>query len=421
MLTIFDSHWLPYRNAEVRAFALDNKTVPLDFYNITDSESGGDNIGRVVNTDERGFLHYGGGQGLQNVECLAVAESAIIQVSRPTGEILGQWTLKEGAKPLTANDLGTLKYADGTLAFNPAVPREWTLRNFALASDVRKGIWQEAQTVVLDNDAEYELSKWQSVIYIPGVFTHQTLNLNVSRLVADAEPRFGLKFLIVNGSDHDIKVSQAGTDISAIIPAGRQMCACAVLYLDVVWKCALALDDTPAEVKALQESSGRQYIRTSGTTSASYSWDETANTTTVQVANADADDISVSIDFNAVFDATSHSVGFESVETLRIELPADSVNKRWLVVAQPEKGVSVWHDVHVEFAIAGTSAEYKRNTNVNWKQPFAANTVMMVAETQATTYKGQTVTIVSELHTRYLNAYPNGGNFNYNLVAVNQG
>lgn len=419
MLTIFDSHWLPYRNAEVRAFALDNKTVPLDFYNITDSDSGGDNIGRVVNTDERGFLHYGGGQGLQNVECLAVAESAIIQVSRPTGEILGQWTLKEGAKPLTANDLGTLKYADGTLAFNPAVSREWTLRNFALASDVRKGIWQEAQTVVLDNDAEYELSKWQSVIYIPGVFTHQTLNLNVSQLVADAEPRFGLKFLIINGSDHDIKVSQAGTDISAIIPAGRQMCVGAVLYLDVVWKCALALDDTPSEVKALQESSGRQYIRTSGTTSASYSWDETTNTTTVQVANADADDISVSIDFNAIFDATSHSVGFNSVETLRIELPADSVNKRWLVVAQPEKGVSVWNTVLLQFAIAGTSAEFKKNPNFSWKQPRVANTVMMAAETQATTYKGQTVTIISELHTRYLNASAVG--MNYSLVAVNQG
>lgn len=421
MLTIFDSHWLPYRNAEVRAFALDNKTVPLDFYNITDSESGGDNIGRVVNTDERGFLHYGGGRGLQNVECLAVAESAIIQVSRPTGEILGQWTLKEGAKPLTANDLGTLKYADGTLAFNPAVPREWTLRDFALASDVRRGIWQEAQTVVLDNDAEYKLSKWQSVIYIPGVFTHQTLNLNVSQLVADAEPRFGLKFLIINGSDHDIKVSQAGTDISAIIPAGRQMCVGAMLYLDVVWKCALALDDTPAEVKALQESSGRPYIRTSGTTSASYSWDETTHTTTVQVANADADNISVSIDFNAVFDATAHSVGSESVETLRIELPADSVNKRWLVVAQPEKSVSVWNQVLVEFAIAGTSAEYKRSTGLGWKQPLTANTAMMAAETQATTYKGQTVTIVSELHTRYLNAKPGGPNFNYNLVAVNQG
>lgn len=419
MLTIFDSHWLPYRNAEVRAFALDNKTVPLDFYNITDSESGGDNIGRVVNTDERGFLHYGGGQGLQNVECLAVAKSAIIQVSRPTGEILGQWTLKEGAKPLTANDLGTLKYADGTLAFNPAVPREWTLRNFALASDVRRGIWQEAQTVVLDNDAEYKLSKWQSVIYIPSVFTHQTLNLNVSQLVADAEPRFGLKFLIVNGSGHDIKVSQAGTDISAIIPAGRQMCVGAVLYLDVVWKCALALDDTPAEVKALQESSSRPYMRTSGTTSASYSWDETTSTTTVQVAQADADDITVSIDFNAVFDATSHSVGFNSVETLRIELPADSVNKRWLVVAQPEKGVSVWNNVMVEFAIAGTSAEFKRNINISWKQPRAANTVMMVAETQATTFKGQTVTIVSELHTRYLNATTSV--MNYNLVAVNQG
>lgn len=419
MLTIFDSHWLPYRNAEVRAFALDNKTVPLDFYNITDSDSGGDNIGRVVNTDERGFLHYGGGQGLQNVECLAVAKSAIIQVSRPTGEILGQWTLNEGAKPLTANDLGTLKYADGTLAFNPAVPREWTLRNFALASDVRRGIWQEAQTVVLGNDAEYELSKWQSVIYIPGVFTHQTLNLNVSQLVADAEPRFGLKFLIVNGSGHDIKVSQAGTDISAIIPAGRQICVCAVLYLDVVWKCALAFDDTPAEVKALKEFSNRPYIRTSGTTSASYSWDETTRTTTVKVAQADADDITVSIDFNAIFDATSHSVGFDSVETLRIELPADSVNKRWLVVAQPEKGVSVWNNVLVEFAIAETSAQFKKNVNISWKQPHAANTVMMVAETQATTYKGQTVTIVSELHTLYLNITSLA--MNYNLVAVNQG
>lgn len=419
MLTIFDSHWLPYRNAEVRAFALDNKTVPLDFYNITDSESGGDNIGRVVNTDERGFLHYGGGQGLQNVECLAVAKSAIIQVSRPTGEILGQWTLNEGAKPLTANDLGTLKYADGTLAFNPAVPREWTLRNFALASDVRKGIWQEAQTVVLDNDAEYELSKWQSVIYIPGVFTHKKLTINVSQLVADAEQRFGLKFLIVNGSDHDISVSQAGTYISATLPAGRQMCVCAVLYLDVVWKCALAFDDTPAEVTALKKSINRQYVRTPGIARVSYSWDETSGVTTVKVAQADADNVSVLIDFNAIAEATSHSVGFGSVETLRIELPADSVNRRWLVVAQPEKGVLLWNTVLVEFAIAGTSAQFKKNINIEWKQPHTANTVMMVAETQATTYPGQKTTIVSELNTRYLNITSTV--MFYSLVAVNQG
>lgn len=421
MLTVFDSHWLPYRNAEVRAFALDDKTIPLDFYNITDSETDGDNIGNVVNTDERGFLHYGGGSGLQNVECLAVKESAIIQVSRPTGEILGQWTLKLGKKALTANDLGTLVYADGTMAFNPAVPREWKLRDFALASDVRKGIWQEAQTVVLDADAaSTRLSKWQSVIYIPGAFTGATLDLDVSPLLAD-EPRFGLKFLIVNGSDHDVEVRQAGTTdgSKATIPAGHQVCACAVFYLNVTWLCTLAFDDTPAEVKALQESNSRPYARVSGTTTASYSWDETTNTTTIRVAQADADDISVSVDFNDVFDTTSHSVGFNSVETLRIELPADSTNKRWLVVAQPEKGITSWNQVMVEFAITGTSAQYKRTVNINWNRPAAANTVMMAAETQATTYPNPVATIVSELHTHYLNA--SILNMAQNLVAVNQG
>lgn len=252
MLTIFDSHWLPYRNAEVRAFALDNKTIPLDFYNVTDDETEGDNVGRVVNTDERGFLHYGGGSGLQNVECLAVKESAVIQVSRPTGEILGQWVLKTGQRYLTTADLGTLTYSDGTLAFDPTVPREWKLRNFALASDVRKGIWQEAQTAVFDADAATaKLSKWQSVIYIPETFTGNSLALDASPLLADDEPRFGLKFLVVNGSDHNVEVQQAGvtSGSKATIPAGGQVCACAVFSLHTAWTCALAFDDTPAALQ----------------------------------------------------------------------------------------------------------------------------------------------------------------------------
>lgn len=253
MLTVFDSHWLPYRNAEIRAFALDNKTLPLDFYNITDSETDGDNIGKVVNTDERGFLHYGGGSGLQNVECLAVKESAIIQVSRPTGEILGQWALKLGQKALTADDLGTLTYADGTMAFNPAVPREWKLRDFALASDVRQGVWQEAQTIVVSSDTDtLKLDKWQSVIYIDSGFVGSALSLDASDLLDGNEPRFGIKFVILNGTDHDVTVRQAGTSSgsTAVIPAGHQICACALFVFNYNWYCHLAFDDTPAELQA---------------------------------------------------------------------------------------------------------------------------------------------------------------------------
>lgn len=253
MLTIFDSHWLPYKNAVIRAFDLQNKTIPVEFYNITEnSPEPTESIGTAVNTDERGFLHYGGASGLENVECLAVADSAIIQAERPTGEILGQWILKAGDKALTANDLGTLAYSDGTMAFNPAVPREWKLRDFALASDVRKGVWQEAQTVVVGSDVDMlKLDRWQSVIYIDAGFANSALSLDASGLLDDNEPRFGIKFVILNGTNHDITVSQAGVSggSTAVIPAGHQICACALFVFDYSWYCNLAFDDTPAELQ----------------------------------------------------------------------------------------------------------------------------------------------------------------------------
>lgn len=253
MLTIFDSHWLPYKNAVIRAFNLTMRTVPVEFYNITeDSPEPTESIGTVVNTDERGFLHYGGAAGLENVECLAVADSAIIQAERPTGEILGQWVIKAGDKPLTADDLGTLTYADGTLAFNPTVPRKWQLRDFALASDVRKGVWQEAQTIVTSSDTtDLKLTKWESVIYIAPSFTKTALAFDTSDLINDNEPRFGLKFIVLNGTDHDITLSQSGVTggSSAVLPSGQQICGCATFVYDYGWYCNLAFDDTPANLQ----------------------------------------------------------------------------------------------------------------------------------------------------------------------------
>lgn len=417
MLTIFDSHWLPYRNAEVRAFALDDKTIPLNFYNITDAEADGDNIGQVVNTDERGFLHYGGGAGLQNVECLAVKESAIIQVARPTGEILSQWVLKVGQKPLTATDLGTLTYADGTLAFNPAVPREWKLRDFALASDVRKGIWQEAQTSVLDADAaSTKLSKWQSVIYIPAAFTGGTLDLDVSPLLADNEPRFGLKFLVVNGSSHDVEVRQAGitSGSSATIPAGHQVCACAVFYLNVTWLCALAFDDTPAELKQLRENVGNYIHPIVADGSASYGYDAGSRTTTVRLDRTTGDDIVIAIDFAAIAAETGHNVGTESTdETLRFEIPAAELKRRWTVVATPDPAVQAWGHVFIELAIAGGPTVFRAGTvsgSDGWERP-KSQKVMLVAETQRHLYFSPIAVGIFELHSVFLHAKMSNSNF----------
>lgn len=417
MLTIFDSHWLPYRNAEVRAFALGNKTIPLDFYNVTGTETDGDNIGQVVNTDERGFLHYGGGAGLQNVECLAVKESAIIQVSRPTGEILGQWVLKVGQKPLTVADLGTLTYADGTLAFNPTVPRAWKLRDFALASDVRQGIWQEAQTIVLDADAaSTKLSKWQSVIYIPNAFTGNALTLDASPLLADDEPRFGLKFLIVNGSNHDVKVVQAGvTEGSSVtIPAGHQICACAVFYLNVTWVCALAFDDTPAELAQLKQNVADYINPVQGDGTAEYSWDPGSRTTTVSLGRVNGDDVVIAIDFAAIAKETGHQVGTESTyETLRFVLPASERKRRYTVIAAPDPASSEWGHVFIQLDIYGAGTLYlngNANSSSGWLQPKTTG-AMLIAETQARYYYAPVEMSVYELHSLFLKSYLSSSNF----------
>lgn len=252
MITVFDSHWLPYRNAIIKAYALDNKTVPVKFYNITDADvEPTESIGTIVQTDERGYLHYSGAAGLENVLCLAVKESAIIQASRPTGEIIAQWAFKAPQDTLTTDDFGVLNYSDGTTAFDPTVPRKWTLKNFALASDVRQGQWEEAQTLLGIDDTSVTLDRWQSVIFIPSGFISTTLAINVSNLLESDEPRFGLKFIILNGSDHAVTVSQSNvtSGSTAIIPAGHQICGCAAYYYNgTQWVCSLAFDDTPNEL-----------------------------------------------------------------------------------------------------------------------------------------------------------------------------
>ena len=55
MINVFDTHRLPYRNAMLKAYDLNDGTTPLDFYNITDNTEPTESIGTTVYTKRSGL------------------------------------------------------------------------------------------------------------------------------------------------------------------------------------------------------------------------------------------------------------------------------------------------------------------------------------------------------------------------------
>lgn len=183
MIQVFDTHRLPYRNAVIRAFKLnsDNVTEPAEFYNFTDYIKNNRDIskyaiGTEVYTNASGYICYGTNR--QTVSCLGVNESVVVKVSLDGGLSwkIG-WTLHGGDDTLTADDLGRLVYADGTVCFDPLQPGDTALRDFVSADDIDPNNRWEEDTIRVNSDS-VTLTDWTRVIVLPFSYVPETLNVN---------------------------------------------------------------------------------------------------------------------------------------------------------------------------------------------------------------------------------------------------
>lgn len=220
MYQVFDTHRLAYKNARLRAFKLDNKTERLHWFNITETNTAGDDVGVIVYTNEQGYVCYG--QNRQRVTSLALTESAIIQVSLDGGI---NWPIEWIAKVdrgLAPENVGILYYADGSVAFDPTKAGRTVLRDFALASEISQGSWSEEQIYLTDNDVEP--SKWTKVIFVNlDALDNQTVKINTANI------RYGQLLVVYNTGTLDITIRGEGLDGSDKLRSGEG----AVLVADV--------------------------------------------------------------------------------------------------------------------------------------------------------------------------------------------
>jgi hypothetical protein len=150
MIQLFDTHRLSYRNAKLRAWALADKTCRVNFQDYSSEDDEWIDIGTDVITDESGYLFYA--NGTQKIECLGVAEAAIVDVSLDGGQsYLIQFVIQPDHDPsaLHAADIYGLTYknADGNdETYNPAEGPK-TLPEYVLKKDYSKGDWREGTII----------------------------------------------------------------------------------------------------------------------------------------------------------------------------------------------------------------------------------------------------------------------------------
>lgn len=222
MKPVADTHRLMYRNARIRAFDLSDRTTPLEFFNITDNILPEESIGTEVYTDAAGYLYYG--QNSQPIQCLAVKQSAIIQVDlHHTGAWDIEWVLRGENMDdfVKVEDVHKVYYANDELAWDP-LAEDWHLPDFALKSDIGRGEWAEGEMIITEGTPrDLNIDKWTHVVTIRNGHAEK-YHLLFYR------GRFGQTIRFMNISDTDViivaqhRISGMIHDVRVLIPAGAQ-------------------------------------------------------------------------------------------------------------------------------------------------------------------------------------------------------
>lgn len=168
MIQVFDTHCMGYRNAKLRAFALADNTRRLDFYNFANINiSDADNCGNEIETDEAGYLFYGGGQ--HRILCLGLQEAAIIEVSLDGGTTWQiQWIIHEPASNGNSTEPATLSWrnANGVIETYSPNGNNKELPEFLLKRDYQSGKWAEEELILAANDTIIQVPPWTKTILI---------------------------------------------------------------------------------------------------------------------------------------------------------------------------------------------------------------------------------------------------------------
>lgn len=177
MIQVFDTHCMGYRNAKLRAFALADSTRRLDFYNFANINiSDADNCGNEIETDEAGYLFYGGGQ--HRILCLGLQEAAIIEVSLDGGTTWQiQWIIHEPTGNGSSTEPATLSWrnANGVIETYSPNGNNKALPEYLLKRDYRAGQWAEEEVILTADDSNIQVPPWVKTLLVslaaPGTIT----------------------------------------------------------------------------------------------------------------------------------------------------------------------------------------------------------------------------------------------------------
>lgn len=168
MIELFDTHRLPYKNAVLRAWSDNLKTVALNFFDIPVINGSPISVGDRIRTNEAGYVFNA--DGTQAIHSLMLAEDAIIEVSLDNGQ---SWPIQFNIYDFVASTVNTamaslksLTYhtKTGTETFNPRFANK-ELPEYAFKSDFAQGEWGESE-IYVDNNDPFEITRWTHYIQL---------------------------------------------------------------------------------------------------------------------------------------------------------------------------------------------------------------------------------------------------------------
>lgn len=215
---VLDTHRLMYRNARLRAISLSDRTTPIQFLNVTDDDTAAE-IGNIVYTDGCGYVFYGANH--RRVSCLAVAESAIVQVDLHNNDNWNdiEWIVRveDGSEFVRVDGVGKVIDANGNLLWNP-LAGDWNpFPDFMRRDEFTEGEWAEGEMTVTDTTPkQLNVDKWTHTIIVgPGHAGEYEISI--------ANGRAGQCIAIVNVSDTLVTITEThagGSSSETIGPKG---------------------------------------------------------------------------------------------------------------------------------------------------------------------------------------------------------
>ena len=200
---VLDTHRLMYRNARLRAISLSDRTTPIQFLNITDEDTVAE-IGNIVYTDGCGYVFYGANH--RRVSCLAVGESAIIQVDLHDNNNWNdiEWIVRvqDDDQFVRVGDIGKVIDKNGNLLWNP-LAGDWSpFPDFMRRDEFNESEWAEGEmTVTETTPKQLNVDKWTHTIVVrPGHANEYEISI--------ANGRAGQCIAIVNVSDVPVTITE---------------------------------------------------------------------------------------------------------------------------------------------------------------------------------------------------------------------